>query len=106
LALETFAGGSSAAPTPTASEGDPAGEGPTPFVAPDAPQDALLTDHYHTAYERGQIARAAGAQRRAIPGEYRDEDNLLEAEAWHAGYDGKRWLNPETGETLGPEDHQ
>jgi len=103
-ALEAFAGGSSA-PTPTASEGsDPAGEGPPPQAAPDAPQDALMTDHYVVAYERGQIARAAGAQRRAIPGEYRDEDNLLEAEAWHAGFDNRRWLNPETGEAFGPED--
>jgi recombination protein RecT len=103
-ALETFAGGVTHAPAQTASEGgDPADRTDTP-AAPDAPQDALLTDHYHTAYERGAIARIAGAQRRAIPGEYRDEANKLEAEAWHAGYDGKRFLNPETGETLGPED--
>jgi phage RecT family recombinase len=102
-ALETFAGGdSSAAPpaSPASEGGDPAGRTDTP-VAPDAPQDALLTDQYVVAYERGVIARTAGAQRRAIPGEYRDEANRLEAEAWHAGYDGKRWLNPETGETLG-----
>jgi phage RecT family recombinase len=102
-ALEQFAGGVSDAPTPTASEGDPAGEGPLPPAAPDAPQDALISDHFVIAYERGQIARASGAQRRAVPGEYRDETNRIEAEAWHAGYDGKRWLNPETGEALGPE---
>jgi phage RecT family recombinase len=100
-ALEQFAGGVSDAPTPAASEGSPAGAEAAIPAVPDAQQNALLTDHYHTAYERGQIAKASGAQRRAIPGEYRDEANLLEAEAWHAGYDGKRWLNPETGETLG-----
>jgi phage RecT family recombinase len=87
----------------TLGEGDPAGEGSLPPAAPDAPQDALISDHYCIAYERGQIARASGAQRRAVPGEYRDEANRLENEAWHAGYDGKRWLNPETGEALGPE---
>jgi phage RecT family recombinase len=102
-ALDQFAGGSSDAPAPTASEGDPAGEGPLPPAVPDAPQDALISDHYCIAYERGQIARASGAQRRAVPGEYRDENNRLESEAWHAGFDGKRWLNPETGEALGPE---
>jgi len=94
-ALEQFAGVSA----PAASEGDPAGKGDNSPAAP----DALIADHYVIAYERGAVAKTVGAQRRAVPGEYRDDDNRIESEAWHAGYDGKSWTNPETGETLGPE---
>ena len=36
-----------------------------------------------------EIARETGAQRRAVPGEYREENAAAELEAWLAGYDGK-----------------
>jgi recombination protein RecT len=38
------------------------------------------------AFERGQADKAAGRQRRALPGEYRDNTRL--AICWHAGFDG------------------
>jgi recombination protein RecT len=41
------------------------------------------------AYQRGRIAKQTGAQRRATPGEYREEANKTELEAWLAGFDGK-----------------
>ena len=41
------------------------------------------------------------AQRRAMPGEYREEGNVAEANAWLAGYDGKAFTHPETGEVHG-----
>ena len=49
-----------------------------------AMQDALSI-----AYERGQIAKDTGASRRAIPGEYREEANKAESDAWLARYDAK-----------------
>lgn len=97
------------APSPIAMERSPgaasalaqfAGE-PAPVASEGAP-DALLTDHFVIAYERGQIARETGAQRRAVPGEYRNDNAAQELTAWLAGYDGKPFMNPETGETLGP----
>jgi recombination protein RecT len=58
-------------------------------------------DHISIAYERGRIAKQTGAQRRAMPGEYREEANVAEANAWLAGFDGKSYTNPETGEVHG-----
>ena len=48
-----------------------------------------MEDALSIAHERGQIARQTGASRRAIPGEYREEANKAEADAWLKGYDGK-----------------
>ena len=63
--------------------------GPPPELAePGAIEDALSI-----AFERGQIARQTGAARRAIPGEYREEANKAEADAWLAGYDTKDGSN-------------
>jgi hypothetical protein len=39
------------------------------------------------AYERGKQHRAAGHQRKAMPGEYRDAAHTREA--WYAGFDGQ-----------------
>jgi len=57
-----------------------------------------ITDHLSIAYERGKIAQKTGMTRKAIPGEYREEANKAEADAWFAGYDGKEFTNPSTGE--------
>ena len=84
-ALETFAG---AHHTPL-----PEVEGLFSDVSEDP---AAVQDALSIAYERGLIAKASGALRRAIPGEYRDPNNQAESDAWHAGYDGK--ANPTTGE--------
>jgi hypothetical protein len=45
-------------------------------------------DEIKTAYERGKQARAAGVNRKALPGEYRDEQHTRAAVAWAAGFDG------------------
>ena len=59
---------------------------------------ADINDPLSIAFERGRIAKHTGAQRRAVPGEYREEANKAELEAWLAGYDGKEIP---TGETNG-----
>ena len=53
------------------------------------------TNPLSIAYERGRIARETGAQRRAVPGEYREDNAAAELEAWLAGYDGKDSGNAE-----------
>ena len=63
--------------------------------------EPAIDDPLSIAYERGQIARRTGMLRKAIPGEYREEANKAEADAWHAGYDGKEFTNPSTGEVNG-----
>jgi hypothetical protein len=50
---------------------------------------AAADDSISQAYERGKQAKAAGARRTALPGEYRDAKHDAEAEAWLAGHDGK-----------------
>ena len=40
------------------------------------------------AFHRGEQAKAAGAARRAIPVEYRDDTHQREVACWQAGYDG------------------
>ena len=40
------------------------------------------------AFKRGQGAKAAGHQRKAIPPEYREADQTRAALCWQAGYDG------------------
>jgi recombination protein RecT len=95
-ALDSFAG---TAQEPPAQEG---GEVSRP--ADPAPTEATVTDIQDPrsiAYERGRIAKQTGAQRRAMPGEYREEANRAEGEAWLAGYDGKELVNPATGEIYG-----
>ena len=59
-------------------------------VAADDPAPADF-DHARniTAYKRGQEAKAAGHQRRAIPGEYRESDRTREAQCWEAGWSGQ-----------------
>ena len=49
--------------------------------------DAAIESPQAIAYRRGSEARAAGATRRAIPGEYRDPARSAEALAWYAGHD-------------------
>jgi recombination protein RecT len=46
------------------------------------------TDPIAVAYEAGKAAKAAGVQRRALPGELRDQAHTREALAWTAGWDG------------------
>ncbi len=55
------------------SDDDFPGDAPSPEVRAEA------------AFAAGQKARAAGAKRRAVPGEYRDDDEL--AQAWENGWD-------------------
>jgi hypothetical protein len=49
---------------------------------PDVPPEIVR------AYEQGKQARAAGQNRKAIPGELRASDKTREALAWIAGFDG------------------
>ena len=46
-------------------------------------------DPIEVAYQRGVEAKAKGATRKALPGEYRDGDRTAEALAWTAGLDGQ-----------------
>jgi len=46
-------------------------------------------DPVAAAHEKGRAAKAAGHQRKALPGEYRTPDRDEEAQAWLKGYDGK-----------------
>jgi phage RecT family recombinase len=54
-----------------------------------APADHF--DHFQhvTAYKRGQEAKSAGHQRKAIPPEYRESDRTREALCWEAGWSGQ-----------------
>jgi recombination protein RecT len=62
--------------------GNPAAPQPSqPAAAPPSAREA--------AYRRGQEARAAGAERKSIPGEYRSKERLAEGRAWQDGFDGK-----------------
>ena len=60
-----------------------------PSEPPPHPEHGAMEDALSIAYERGRIAKDTGAQRKAMPGEYREEANKAEADAWLAGYDGK-----------------
>jgi hypothetical protein len=42
-----------------------------------------------TAYQRGKADKAKGTQRRAMPGEYRDQTHTRHGLCWIAGYDGE-----------------
>ena len=57
-----------------------------------APAHADVHDDLHAlgikAYKRGQEAKSAGHQRKAIPPEYRDSKRTREALCWQAGFDG------------------
>ena len=82
-ALDQFAGTAEAPSQPEGGEiARTAEPGPSPFVTD-------INDPLSVAYERGKMAKETGAQRRAMPGEYREEGNKAEADAWLAGYDGK-----------------
>ena len=55
---------------------------------PEAPPSGEpAVDPIMIAHKRGQQAREAGLQRRAMPGEYRALDRIREAQAWTAGFD-------------------
>jgi hypothetical protein len=75
--------------TETKSEvaGDEGGGGTV--TAPQPSQPAAARSPREIAYFRGQEARAAGQERRSIPGEYRSRDRLEEGKAWQDGFDGK-----------------
>ena len=90
-ALDQFAGAGSSEPNQPEG-GEVTSTAQTDTV--DAKVDET-SDHLTIAYERGKIAKQTGGQRRAMPGEYRDEANAAEAAAWLAGYDGKSI--PESG---------
>lgn len=93
-ALDTFAGVDRVDQAPTTEGGEISRTADT----------VDITDPLSIAYERGKIAQKAGMLRKAIPGEYREEANRAEADAWHAGYDGKEFTNPLTGEVNGKAD--
>ncbi len=50
---------------------------------------SLGDDPISIAYARGKVANRTGMHRKAMPGEYREEANKAEADAWLAGFDGK-----------------
>jgi len=96
-ALDHFAGASGdAAPLPDETPADGGSEPPTSASAA-----ADINDPFSIAYERGRIAKETGAARTESPSEYRDKNAKLELEAWRAGYDGKQFTNPETGQAYG-----
>ena len=84
--LEQFAGEPD--PEPERGAADDAGvrgeSGPSEPQGEPVPQ--VLID---TAHERGRQAKADGAKRTAIPGEYREADRAKEALAWRKGWDGE-----------------
>jgi hypothetical protein len=53
------------------------------------PAAAATDDALKAAYARGQQARAAGHQRRALPPEFRTPDATRLALCWQAGFDDK-----------------
>jgi phage RecT family recombinase len=61
----------------------------------EADRDPAPTDDHYAhfqnvaAFKRGQEAKAAGHQRKAIPPEYRESDRTREALAWEAGWSGQ-----------------
>ena len=81
-----------------------AGQAPVPAAAPEGGeqgvQSATVTDEVaarsHAAHDpavtaahaRGQEEKAAGASRKAVPGEYRDAASTALAAAWLKGWDG------------------
>lgn len=69
-------------PEPVASS--QAGRDASPTAQVDVPADPIIA-----AYRAGVEAKAAGHQRRAVPGEYRDPAHKDELDAWYRGYDGK-----------------
>jgi recombination protein RecT len=93
-ALEQFAASS---PTPSdasvvGEEGErDAGDQSAAATATDPAPADILDDHllHITAFKRGQEAKAAGHQRKAIPPEYRESDRTREALSWEAGWTGQ-----------------
>jgi len=68
--------------------------GSEPGPGSEATQQATQQARQHPesllkAHSDGKDARAAGVQRRALPGELRDEAHQAEAAAWLAGWDGQ-----------------
>lgn len=68
--------------------GDPA-ETRTDPPAADGIDSAATGDPLAVAHRRGQEAKAAGHQRKALPTEYRTPDKDEMAQAWLRGHDGK-----------------
>ena len=54
-----------------------------------ATADVPAEDPIAAAHVRGQAAKVAGHQRKALPGEYRTPERDAEAQAWIAGFEGK-----------------
>jgi hypothetical protein len=85
----------------------PAGDNPHPVAADDAGEgdgdqgvfpavhDPVAVDNHDahlaivSAYQAGQAAKAAGHQRKALPGLLRDSARNKEALAWTAGWEGE-----------------
>jgi recombination protein RecT len=59
------------------------------LTAPQPSQPAAARSPREIAWRRGQEAKAAGQERKSIPGEYRSRDRLEEGRAWQDGFDGK-----------------
>lgn len=60
----------------------------TSSAAPPSDDSAAAVDLI-AAFKRGQADKSKGAQRRAMPPEYRDQNRTRESIAWLAGYDGQ-----------------
>lgn len=70
----------------TGGEQDTASSGEASSSVRQNTSEPAAADGVEVAQRRGEEAKAAGQQRRAMPGEYRDVPTL--AEAWTAGFDG------------------
>ena len=95
-ALDQFAGAQGTTAEANEPDGPTGNEGQS--VNPEVVSDPISSgtfDNITTAYERGKIAKQTGGQRRAMPGEYREEANKAEADAWLAGFEGKEKPNGE-----------
>jgi len=82
--------------TPRGEGGERGAAAPTPATEPAEASDLsaadsapLAADVITLAYDAGRKARAAGHQRRAVPGEYREPARSKEADAWLRGWDGQ-----------------
>ena len=84
-ALSQFAGDETP-PSDDPETGDPDGSetATKPPAKPDAPPETVE----QIAWNMGVAAKAAGLQRRAVPGELREPGRELECRAWEAGHDG------------------
>jgi phage RecT family recombinase len=94
-ALEQFSRASSPTPSDASVVGEDGAERDIDQSAAATATDdpAPADDHYEhfqlvAAFKRGQEAKSAGHQRKAIPPEFRESDRTREALCWQSGYDG------------------